>query len=104
MGSCELIKFTGLFCLLICRFTTVKGCMNHGTTWQRHASKMNRLFGYDISRTSTYSELGLERPKAKYVIQCVDCNNEILRFKKSKIVTHINHYVCGKCNGKLKLV
>lgn len=83
---------------------TVEGCMNHGITWQRHANKMNRLFGYDISRTSTYSELGLERPKAKYVIQCVDCNNEILRFKKSKVVTHINHYVCGKCNGKLKLV
>ena len=83
---------------------SAKGCMNHGRLWLAYADKMNRTFGYDISRATSYSALGLERPKAKYVIKCVDCDNEILRFKKSKIVTNVNRYICGRCSGKLKLM
>lgn len=83
---------------------SVKGCMNHGRLWTRNSEIMNEREGYDISRLSSYSKLGLERPKAKYVIQCVDCDNQILRFKRSKVVTHINNYACGACSGKLELI
>lgn len=43
---------------------TVRGCMNHGSTWARYANIMNCKFGYDISRTSSYEKMGLEEPKA----------------------------------------
>lgn len=82
---------------------TCKGCMNHGSLWKQYASIMNRAFGYDISRTSSYEERGLERPKSKYTIKCDGCGQETGRDKRSKLITHIHHYRC-KCGGKLSLV
>lgn len=81
---------------------TVDGCMNHGKKWQSHALTMNRKFGYDISRTTSYEKLGLERPKAKYVVACNNCSNIFRRQRKSKLITNINQYRCA-CGGKLSL-
>lgn len=83
---------------------SVKGCMNHGAIWTNYANKMNRKFGYDISRTSTYEKLGLVRPKPKYLVQCQGCGVEVHRSRRSKLITHINDFACGTCNGKLKLM
>lgn len=82
---------------------TVRGCMNHGSTWARHANTMNVKFGYDISRTSSYEKLGIEAPKAKFTVKCKGCGMEIHRHRKSKLITHTNLYRCGACNGKLVL-
>lgn len=83
---------------------SAKGCMNHGPTWTRYANIMNRKFGYDISRCSSYEKLGLERPKPKYVVRCTGCNAEIHRHRKSKLITHTHQYRCGKCQGSLVLL
>lgn len=83
---------------------SVKGCMNHGPTWTRYANIMNRKFGYDISRCSSYEELGLEKPKPKYIVKCTNCKAEIYRHRKSKLITHTHQYCCGKCKSDLELV
>lgn len=82
---------------------TVKGCMNHGALWKSHANTMNNKFGYDISRTSSYEKVGIERPKYKYIVKCKSCGIEIGRQKKSKLITQISRYKC-RCGGKLELV
>lgn len=81
---------------------TVKGCMNHGKTWQNYASIMNNKFGYDISRTTSYEKVGLERPKAKYEVVCESCSNVFHRQRKSKLITNMSQYRCA-CGGSLSL-
>lgn len=85
---------------------TCKGCMNHGKLWTSYANKMNKMFEYNITKTSSYEKLGLEKPKPKYLIKCKNakCTVEIPRYQKSKTVTHIDRYACPKCRGKLKVI
>lgn len=82
---------------------TCDGCMNHGKLWKHYANVMNKKYGYNISRLGSYESAGLERPAAKYVIECEGCNEQYHRMRKSKIVTHAHLYGCGKCGGKLRL-
>lgn len=83
---------------------TVKGCMNHGSTWARHANTMSIKYGYDISRTSSYEKLGIEAPEAKFTVKCKGCGIETHRNRKSKLITHTSLYRCGYCNGQLSLI
>lgn len=84
---------------------TCYGCYNHGKRWKTYADKMNRSYGYQISTTTTYEALGLERPEKKasvnYVIVCQSCGHKFYRQRKSKLVTETEQYRC-KCGGKLK--
>lgn len=84
---------------------TVEGCMNHGAKWTRLAGVMNEKNGYNISRNSSHEQLGIKRPKAKYEINCANesCDLKVVRYKKSKIVTHIHLYRCPHCSSDLKL-
>ncbi|HHT97576.1 MAG TPA: sprT domain-containing protein [Clostridiales bacterium] len=82
---------------------TCKGCMNHGKTWKHYANVMNIMFGYDISRTSSYETIGIDKPEYKYMIKCDKCSVSIGRQKQSKLVTHTHQYRC-KCGGNLHLV
>lgn len=83
---------------------SAKGCMNHGVTWTKYADIMNEKFGYDISRTSSYEQLGLVAPKAKFVVKCKGCDAKFNRHRKSKLITHTHRYRCGMCNGNLVLL
>ncbi len=38
---------------------TCAGCSNHGKIWKAYAAAMNRVYGYNIKRTSTFEEMGL---------------------------------------------
>ena len=86
---------------------TCRGCQNHGKKWKITAQKMNQRYGYHITTTSSYEKMGLEKPqedqnkKYNYMIQCQKCGMTIYRQRKSKLITHTNHYRC-KCGGKLK--
>ena len=82
---------------------TCKGCMNHGRLWKNYANIMNNKFNYDISRTSTYEKIGIERPEVNYTIECQKCGNKFYRQNRSKIVTQTDKYRCA-CGGKLKLI
>ncbi|NBI64508.1 sprT domain-containing protein [Clostridiales bacterium] len=83
---------------------TCHGCYNHGQRWKTYANQMNQTYGYEISTTTTYERIGLERPEKKrqinYMIACRDCGQKMYRQKRSRLVTHTNEYRC-KCGGKL---
>lgn len=82
---------------------TCKGCMNHGKTWKAYAHEMNVKYGYDISTTTSYEAIGIERPAFKYTIECQGCGTLIGRQQRSKLVKQPYLYRC-KCGGKLALV
>lgn len=84
---------------------TCYGCYNHGERWKSYAVRLNEAYGYNIKRTSSYEEMGMEQPEKKlenkYMIQCQKCGKIFYRQKKSKLIKEINHYRC-KCGGMLK--
>ena len=85
---------------------TCYGCYNHGKRWKAYAAKMNNMYGYNITSTTTYERIGLKRPEKKvvyrYKIQCQKCGKTFYRQKKSKLITNTGRYRCT-CGGKLKV-
>lgn len=80
---------------------TCRGCANHGLRWKEYAQKMNRQYGYDITRTDSFEKLGLEdtRPM-KYMVVCQRCGRRMPRMKRSPLVDHPERYRC-RCGGQL---
>lgn len=83
---------------------TAKDCFNHGRTWQRHASRVNAVYGYSISRTVNKAELGLPTNEAdyNYKITCGQCGKAFYRLRESKLTKHPFLFTC-KCGGKLSV-
>ncbi len=80
---------------------TCKGCGNHGKLFCRYADIMNKAYGYDIKRTNTCEELGVEDiSRVKYIIACEKCGAEIKRSRYSSLVSNPSMYMC-RCGGKL---
>ncbi len=84
---------------------TCRNCQNHGKNWKTYAAAMNEKYGYQITTTSSYEKMGLDKPqqqkKYKYMIQCQSCGQKIYRQRKSKLIMYTRHYRC-KCGGKLR--
>ncbi len=84
---------------------TCYGCYNHGKRWKAYAAKMNEVYGYNITATSTYEKMGLDSPEKneayKYKIECRKCGKMFYRRKKSKLIKDIKRYRC-QCGGKLE--
>ena len=83
-----------------------KGCMNHGENWKRLAEKVNRAYGYNIKRTSSSDEKGVQKStvptaKNKYCVICEKCGKKYMRTRMSNLVKYPNRYSCGVCGGKL---
>ena len=82
---------------------TCRGCGNHGPRWQTYAGRMNRRWGYHVSRTGTWESLGLpEQKPARYVLVCTRCGAEFIRARASSLVRHPERYRC-RCGGQLEL-
>lgn len=80
---------------------TCWGCRNHGERWKGYAQRMNRAYGYHISRTSTDREMGVEADRPyKYLLRCESCGAEFRRFRASPLTRHPERYRCG-CGGRL---
>ena len=105
---------------------TCKGCYNHGNMWKRYAAMMNSAYGYDIKRTSSNEEMGIqdtevkgktyssvmENPESagretgtsagrvKYIIKCRKCGREYPRQRCSAVVKNPKAYRC-RCGGRL---
>ena len=51
---------------------TCRGCQNHGKKWKLMAQTMNAEYGYQITTTSSYEKMGLEKAEQqnqyKYMI------------------------------------
>ena len=82
---------------------TCYGCSNHGKRWKGYAAKMNAAYGYHISRTDKFEDLGLEddRP-VRYWVVCARCGRSIPRMKRSPLVDHPERYRC-RCGGTLRV-
>ena len=80
---------------------TCYGCSNHGARWKGYAQRMNAAYGYHISRTDKFEDLGLEddRP-VRYWVVCTKCGRRIPRMKRSPLTDHPERYRC-QCGGTL---
>lgn len=82
---------------------TCPDCMNHGLKFRKYADIMNRKYGYNISRTNSEEELGIERDISyQYIIVCQKCGMKIGRTKRTSLVEHPERYKC-KCGGNLRV-
>ncbi|MDE6589887.1 MAG: SprT-like domain-containing protein [Oscillospiraceae bacterium] len=82
---------------------TCYGCSNHGARWKGYAQRMNVAYGYHISRTDNFEDLGIEddRP-TRYWVVCAECGRRIPRMKRSPLVDHPERYRCA-CGGTLRV-
>ncbi len=81
---------------------TTKGGMKHTGNWKMYATIMNKKYGYNIKRTTSGEEKGLEnhvshlRPD-KYLFVCRYCGQKIYRKQDCKFSRYYKNYGCGKC-------
>lgn len=95
-----------------------KGCMNHGKEWQSLANRVNKAYGYNIERTTSYNDAGISEESQEeqehtrieklqnrkhYEIVCQNCGHKYIKYRTSKITEHPERYRCGCCHGKLKV-
>ena len=81
---------------------TCPGCQNHGPLWQEYAQRMNKAWGYSISRTGTCGALGIaDARQVRHLVVCTACGREFPRVKASALVLHPERYRC-RCGGILK--
>jgi len=82
---------------------TCPDSMNHQALWKSHVSKMNRVYGYNISRVNSCENIGVEReisPNAKYTIECQKCHTKVYKDRISGVIINPENYHC-KCGGRL---
>lgn len=88
---------------------TCKGCFNHKNEWKRLAEKVNGIYNYNIKRTASEVDYGIEIEtenitEPKYKIQCTNCGKVYTRQRKSKVVAHPENYRCYDCGGEVILI
>lgn len=85
---------------------TCKDCMTHKGEWKRLANIVNANTKYNITRTNSYENFGIEKPKKEkkhnYVFYCEDCGQIFIRERSSKFTKNHHAYRCGKCGGEIR--
>jgi predicted SprT family Zn-dependent metalloprotease len=83
---------------------TIPGGNGHTGEWKRQADRVNRAYGYNISRTTSAAEKGIEElpinRNYKYKIRCSKCGYTWLRTRATAVTAHPEHYHCH-CGGEL---
>ena len=83
---------------------TCRGCGDHGSIFKKYADILNRRYGYNIQRTNTAEEMGVQKKEiqktAKYILKCSKCGAEIARSRYSNAIAMPSHYRC-RCGGSL---
>ena len=84
---------------------TCKNCYNHGNIWKEYAEKMNKAYGYNIKRVSSFKDMDitLNKEEIKYVIKCYDCGREYPRHRYTAMMKKISLYRRA-CGGKLEVL
>lgn len=80
---------------------TIDGCFNHGDNFKKQAEIVNKLYGYNIQRSSSCQEFK-NQLNFKYEVCCTNCGAKNKYFKKTNIVKYPNLYRCA-CGGELKV-
>lgn len=90
---------------------TVEDGMCHTGEWKRAIDLLNRRYGYNIKRTNSYADKGVDvekfPPKKKsinYVVECQKCGMQVCRTRMSRVIEHPDRYRCGYCNGNLSRI
>lgn len=90
---------------------TCPGCQNHGKKWKIYASRMNQVYGYAITTTTSGQAMGLpetadtrQAETAKYFLQCQGCGAILMRRRACPLTRDPGRYRCAKCGGKLKMI
>lgn len=85
---------------------TVPGGNCHTGAWKFYATKVNTVLGYNISRTTSAAEKGVEEfaiiNNYKYFITCDKCGYVWKRTRATAVTAHPEHYHCH-CGGNLKV-
>lgn len=79
--------------------------MRHTGKWKEYARLMNDTYGYNIKRTTSGTEKGVENYESKqmpvkYVFRCKYCNQIITRTRKCKFTRYYKRYGCGLCGKR----
>lgn len=88
---------------------TVPGGLSHTGKWKILANKVNAKYGYNIKRTTSEEEKGLEsrevkeRP-VKHQYRCKGCGQTIERTRESKFTKYYDKYTCGACHGRFEKI
>lgn len=87
---------------------TCENSYDHGKKWKEYAYRMNKAYGYNIKRTSSFQEMGLSEPEGdrdniRYIIKCRSCGKEYPRQKFTCVMKKINSYRCS-CGGRLYVI
>lgn len=75
--------------------------------WKRVADKVNRAYHYNIKRTTSYGEKGVEPPKPrepKYIVRCPACGHQWKHYRKCFAVNYPTHCTCSTCGVKLERI
>ena len=76
--------------------------MKHTGKWKAYATRMNVTYGYDIKRTTSAKEKGVEphvskRRPTKYVFMCKYCKHIVTKTRKCKFTHYYKNYSCKMC-------
>lgn len=97
---------------------TCPNCFCHTGEWKRLADKVNRYYGYGISRCSTAADKGIDekviqareierqrkRNNPKYIFKCKGCGQIVTRQRKSDFTEYYRLYHCARCHGAFEPV
>lgn len=85
---------------------TIPGGDCHTGEWKRQAARVNRAYGYSISRTTSAAEKGVDElpisRNYKYKIKCDKCGTTWLRTRATAVTENPANYHCH-CGGALKV-
>ena len=88
---------------------TVPGGLSHTGTWKVLANRVNSKYGYNIKRTTSAEEKGLEpivavsRP-VKHEFCCKKCKQKLEYTRESKFTRNYKKYRCGVCGGEFEKI
>lgn len=77
--------------------------MGHTGKWKEYAKTINEKYGYNIKRTTSGEEKGVEnyhsirRLQLKFMFRCKYCGNTITKKKKCKFTHYYKNYSCMQC-------
>lgn len=81
-----------------------KDCYGHTGLWLKYANTINSKHPqYNIKRTTSAEEVGVNPLSYKYAIRCVKCGKVHYSNKFSATIQHPERYLC-KCGGNLERV
>ena len=81
---------------------TCPNCMNHGKEWKKWANVVNMNTDYNIKRTTSCEEKGIEKEVklTKYTVTCSLCNRKWYYNRAGSVIQHISICKCPYCNKK----